>query len=115
MHSTSIVSGNGTYQIAGLPSTSPTTDDSQGASLVVIYQDGASSQRGIVIHDGAAIIDRINGPFSYSHDIVSFEPAASAETPTSPISSATARRSSVAVTSSSGGDSVHECRSGFGR
>lgn len=76
---TSIVSGNGSYQIAGLPSSSPTTDDSQGAALVVIYRDGGSSQRGIVIHDGAVTIDLISGPFSYSHDIVSFEPAASAD------------------------------------
>ena len=50
---TSTVTGNGTYTIAGLPNSGPSVDDSQGASLVVIYEDGASAVHNVVINDGS--------------------------------------------------------------
>jgi len=50
---TGIVNGNGTYFIGGLPHGSPSTNDSQGASLVVIYANPSAPQKTITVNDGA--------------------------------------------------------------
>ncbi|HEX6303023.1 MAG TPA: DUF3344 domain-containing protein [Anaerolineales bacterium] len=57
---TSLVDGNGTYNLAGLPDgTDPNTEEaSQGASLVVVYaQPTDTTFRTIIINDGAATLD----------------------------------------------------------
>jgi hypothetical protein len=54
---TSLVQGNGTYSIAGLPSNLLQGNDSQGASLVVVYSDSALPYRTIIIHDGAVSLN----------------------------------------------------------
>lgn len=58
---TALVSGNGTYTVAGLPNTlpCPPDDDSQGAALVVIYADGSESARLFMIHDGAVTLTEL--------------------------------------------------------
>jgi len=53
---TSLVSGNGTYTVAGLPKDGPTLNDSQGASLVVIYSLPGAPSRVISINDGAVAL-----------------------------------------------------------
>jgi gliding motility-associated-like protein len=56
---TSIISGNGTYNISGLLTNPPTAgNDMDGATLVVIYSDPSANYRGsMVIHDGAVVIN----------------------------------------------------------
>jgi hypothetical protein len=54
---TSIVDGNDTYTISGLPDDGPTSNDTQGASLVVIYTNPGDAMRDIVIKDGAVTLD----------------------------------------------------------
>ena len=54
---TSIVAGNGTYTIAGLPSDLNFGNDSQGASLVVVYELSGAPFRTIVINDGAVSLN----------------------------------------------------------
>ncbi len=53
---TSVVGGNGAYTIAGLPSSLINENDSQGASLVVIYTL-PGPYRSIVINDGAVALN----------------------------------------------------------
>lgn len=54
---TSLVDGNGTYSIAGLPNDLTKGNDTQGASLVVLYADEREPFRTIVINDGAVSLD----------------------------------------------------------
>lgn len=55
---TALVSANGDFQIAGFPSFGPTSD-TQGAALVVVYDDPSRDDQGtIVIRDGAAVLRR---------------------------------------------------------
>jgi hypothetical protein len=54
---TSIVTGNGTYTLSGLPGSSPTSDDSQGASLIVIYEHSSSPLRTVIINDVAVVMN----------------------------------------------------------
>ena len=50
---TAMVTGNGAYTITGFPSATPTAD-TQGASLVVVYDDPADAVLGtVLVHDGA--------------------------------------------------------------
>jgi hypothetical protein len=53
---TSLVPGNGSYTIAGLPHAGPAVNDSQGANLVVIYSLPGAPARTIVINDGAVTL-----------------------------------------------------------
>ena len=53
---TSRVTGNGSYTIAGLPHAGPSVNDSQGASLVVLYTLPGVPARRIVINDGAVML-----------------------------------------------------------
>ncbi len=53
---TSLVSGNGSYAIAGLPAGPLTVNDSQGASLVVIYSLPGSPSRVVTINDGTVTL-----------------------------------------------------------
>lgn len=58
---TTLVKANGTYTLTGLPVTAPNTLDGQGASLVVIYSNAASSDRGtVILMDGAITISNLN-------------------------------------------------------
>lgn len=54
---TSLVDGNGSYTVAGLPSDLSRGNDSQGASLVVVYLDDNQPFRTILINDGAVTLD----------------------------------------------------------
>jgi hypothetical protein len=54
---TDLVSGNGTFTIAGLPASLENGNDSQGASLVVVFEDAAEPMRTIIINDGAVTLD----------------------------------------------------------
>jgi len=60
---TSLVSGNGTYTVAGLPSSLSGVDpDTNGVALVVVYQDPASGiVRRVLIRDGAISSSGGNG------------------------------------------------------
>jgi hypothetical protein len=60
---TSLVDGNGYYAISGLPSNLTEGNDSQGASLVVIYT-AAGLYRTVIIHDGAVTLDLIISSFT---------------------------------------------------
>ena len=68
----SMVSGNGTYTIAGLPNSGPGVDDSQGASLVVVYSDPTAPARAILINDGIVTLDS-NGDV-YTDTLTGFVP-----------------------------------------
>ncbi|MBK9036162.1 MAG: DUF4215 domain-containing protein [Myxococcales bacterium] len=51
---TARVSGNGVYTIAGLPSSTTSTNDTDGVGLVVVYQVASSgNRRRVMIRDGA--------------------------------------------------------------
>ena len=66
------INGNGAYAIGGLPSNLALGNDSQGASLVVIYQVGGAPLRTIIINDGAVSLN-----FSrtiYTDTITGFNP-----------------------------------------
>lgn len=55
---TGLVTGNGDYTISGLPNDLyGNGNDSQGASLVVIYYDPTAPYRTIIINDGAVALD----------------------------------------------------------
>lgn len=54
---TSLVDGNGSYTIAGLPDDITRGNDTQGASLVVVYTDDRRPFRTILINDGAVTLD----------------------------------------------------------
>jgi subtilisin-like proprotein convertase family protein len=54
---THLVTGNGSYSISGLPRFGGDYNDSQGATLVVIYQRDADPRRTIVINDGAITLN----------------------------------------------------------
>lgn len=54
---TSLVSGNGTYTIAGLPASGHIDNDSQGAALVVVYSAAGAARKTILINDGAVTLD----------------------------------------------------------
>lgn len=54
---TDLVDGNGTYTIAGLPNALYLGNDSQGASLVVVYEDASDPLRTIRLNDGAVTLD----------------------------------------------------------
>jgi hypothetical protein len=54
---TSLVTGNGTYTIGGLPNNLDLGNDSQGASLVVLYETVGDPFRTIVINDGAVSLN----------------------------------------------------------
>ncbi len=60
---TSLVDGNGDYTISGLPSYLAGGNDSQGASLVVIYR-APGLFRTVIIHDGAVTLDLVTSTFS---------------------------------------------------
>ncbi len=53
---TPLVPGNGSYTIAGLPHAGPSINDSEGASLVVIYSLAGAPARVITINDGAVTL-----------------------------------------------------------
>jgi hypothetical protein len=69
---TSLVSGNGTYTIAGLPALGHFVNDSQGAGLVVIYSAAGASRKTIMINDGAVTLDLEN--HTYTDTIQGFAP-----------------------------------------
>jgi gliding motility-associated-like protein len=53
---TPIVTGNGNYQLSGLPTGSP--DDVDGATMMIIYSDASANFQGtIVIYDGCVAIN----------------------------------------------------------
>jgi gliding motility-associated-like protein len=56
---TSIISGNGNYQISGFPTNPPNSNqDTDGATLMIIYSNPAAAYRGhIIIHDGCVVIN----------------------------------------------------------
>jgi hypothetical protein len=57
---TAIVSGNGSYLISGLPldTAALNADDTDGATLFIIYKDSTASFKGtILIYDGAVMVD----------------------------------------------------------
>lgn len=56
---TGLVQGNGTYSISGLPQDRFAGQDSQGASLVVIYRQ-SGPYRTVLINDGAVTLDLAN-------------------------------------------------------
>lgn len=70
---TSLVGGNGTYTIAGLPNgpRSMGENDSQGASLVVVYSDTSEPFKTVIINDGAVTLD-INNQNEYTDTIAGF-------------------------------------------
>ena len=76
---TALVGGNGAYTVAGLPNNLAAGNDSQGASLVVLYETGGAVFRTIVINDGAV---SLNFSRTTHSDIVS------GYDPDSPVSSA---------------------------
>ena len=53
---TALILGNGTYTVSGLPHAGPTVNDSQGASLVVIYSVPGAPNRHIHINEGAVTL-----------------------------------------------------------
>ena len=53
---TALVTGNGTYTVAGLPAAGPTVNDSEGANLVVIYSLPGAAARMVTINDGAVTL-----------------------------------------------------------
>jgi hypothetical protein len=55
---TSLVTGDGTYTLAGLPNNF-NPDNSQGASLVIVYSDPSLPLRRIIINDGAVSLDGV--------------------------------------------------------
>lgn len=63
---TSLVSGNGTYTVSNLPSNLTTGNDSQGASLVVIYRQTGNPLRTIIINDGAVALNLSNPDYTNS-------------------------------------------------
>jgi hypothetical protein len=67
---TNLVSGNGSYTVAGLPGNLVGGNDSQGASLVVIYRDSTAPLTTIVINDGAVALDLTR--LSYTNIISGF-------------------------------------------
>lgn len=67
-----LVNGNGTYSLAGLPNELTSGNDSQGASLVVIYQHPSQPFRTIVINDGAVSLDLTTR--AYTDSISGFVP-----------------------------------------
>ena len=69
---TSVVDGNGVYSLTGLPAAGPTIDDSQGATLLVLYSNPMADQRTIVVNDGATVVDTINGPLEYMDTLTGF-------------------------------------------
>jgi hypothetical protein len=69
---TSLVNGNGTYTIAGLPQDLELGNDSQGASLVVLYSDASLPLRTIIINDGAVSLNF--SILSYTDTIDGFDP-----------------------------------------
>ncbi|MFZ6030169.1 MAG: DUF3344 domain-containing protein [Chloroflexota bacterium] len=54
---TGLVEENGAYTIDGLPNLLREGNDSQGASLVIVYHDPTDRYREIVINDGAVVLD----------------------------------------------------------
>ncbi len=70
---TSLVNGNASYSLAGLPGNLAGGNDSQGASLVVIYRHSASPLTTIVINDGAIALDLTHT--SYTNTISGFTPS----------------------------------------
>jgi len=76
---TALVAGNGSYIIAGFPSFEAARD-TQGASLVVVYDDPASDARATVaIHDGSAVLFEAGVAFSVAFDEIPPVVATSAE------------------------------------
>jgi hypothetical protein len=69
---TALVGGNGTYTIAGLPQNLEGGNDSQGASLVIIYQDNSQPFRTIVVNDGAVSLDLVQN--SHTNTIQDLQP-----------------------------------------
>jgi hypothetical protein len=67
---TNLVSGNGSYTVAGLPGDLAGGNDSQGASLVVIYRQNTAPRTTIVINDGAVALDLTR--LSYTNTISGF-------------------------------------------
>jgi len=62
---TGVVTGNGLYTIAGLPSATGTNPDTDGVGLVVVYQQpGQVNRRRIMIRDGIATSTGIGETFS---------------------------------------------------
>jgi hypothetical protein len=60
---TDLVNGNGDYTISGLPNNLAGGNDSQGASLVVVYT-APGLFRTVIIHDGAVTLDLVTSTFS---------------------------------------------------
>jgi hypothetical protein len=54
---TEYVPGNGTYTIGGLPDNLAEGNDSQGASLVIIYRNMNELYRTVIINDGGVTLD----------------------------------------------------------
>ena len=80
---TSLVDGNGIYTIAGLPGAVRLAgnNDSQGASLVIIYFDDSQPFRTLIIDDGAVSLDILHQN-EYTDTISDFDtdsPATNAE------------------------------------
>ena len=69
---TDLVSGNETYTIAGLPDSLENGNDSQGASLVVVYEIASEPLRTIIINDGAVTLDFEQN--TYTDEIQGFSP-----------------------------------------
>lgn len=69
---TGLVTEDGAYTIAGLPDNLAAGNDSQGASLVVIYSDTSDPIRTIVINDGAVTLDLLT--HEHTDTIASFNP-----------------------------------------
>jgi hypothetical protein len=77
---TSLVGGNGTYTIAGLPASGVLVDDSQGAALVVVYSAAGAARRTILINDGAATLDLDTHNYTDTiHGFVPDDPLTSAQ------------------------------------
>jgi YD repeat-containing protein len=75
---TSLVSGNGAYAIAGLPALGPTVNDTEGASLVVLYALPGVNLRKIAINDGAVTL--VGGRIPYYETTLSSFTAATPPT-----------------------------------
>ena len=58
------VGSGGDYLIAGLPSDLETGNDSQGASLIVVYSLPGSPLRTILINDGAVTLDTVKNTYT---------------------------------------------------
>lgn len=73
---THLVPGNGLYTLAGFPADlEEEGNDTQGASLVVIYAGAGEPYRTVVINDGAVTLDLVNN--TYTDVITGFIPDAS--------------------------------------